>query len=239
MDRLAIFVAEKLGLITMVACNLRFHPGLQKIKEWLTAQRIGEIYTARAEFGFDLLKWRPGQDYRKNYAASAALGGGVILDAIHEMDYLYWFFGKALEISAFAGKVSDLELDAEDVAKIFVKFESAPFVDIHLDYLNPKYTRNLEIIGRKGTLTWDWQQGALLFDQNGKLTERFEAANNLDWNAMHLEELRYFLNCVAEKKQTLCPLAAGGEILEMALAAKESSATHQTIYLGKRGMVQS
>src|SRR5438105_12088896 len=32
--------------------------------------------------------WRPGTDYREGYGARQATGGGIILDSIHEFDYL-------------------------------------------------------------------------------------------------------------------------------------------------------
>jgi predicted dehydrogenase len=74
------------GLVSMVGCNMRFHPGPKKVKELLDAGALGRILSARVYVGSYLPDWRPGTDYRQNYAARDENGGGCILDCIHEID---------------------------------------------------------------------------------------------------------------------------------------------------------
>ena len=69
-----------------VGCNLRFMPSLIQMKEALMAGRIGNVAHATFHAGQWLPDWRPGQDFSKSYSASAAMGGGVIFDLIHEID---------------------------------------------------------------------------------------------------------------------------------------------------------
>ena len=61
--------------ITLVGCNLRFHPGLEKIKNLLAENAIGKIIAARVEVGQYLPDWHPWEDYRQSYSARRALGG--------------------------------------------------------------------------------------------------------------------------------------------------------------------
>jgi predicted dehydrogenase len=63
--RQAIDLAKNKSALTMVACNLRFTEGLQRVKHLLENGRLGKIVSAHVEFGYDLRKWRPTQDYRK------------------------------------------------------------------------------------------------------------------------------------------------------------------------------
>ena len=65
-------------LITLVGCNMRFHPCLKFIKRYLQNQQLGKIYAISHEFGYYLPYWRTNQDYRKNYAAKKSTGGGII-----------------------------------------------------------------------------------------------------------------------------------------------------------------
>ena len=48
----------------------------------------------RAEYGQYLPAWRPSRDYRETYTAQSAQGGGILLDASHEIDYVRWIGGE-------------------------------------------------------------------------------------------------------------------------------------------------
>ena len=91
-------IAKEKNLTVTCGYNLRFYKPLQKVKDLLDAGAIGKVYGARVEFGYHLPSWRPNQDYRKNYGAIRAQGGGVILDVIHEINYIRWLLGEAKEI---------------------------------------------------------------------------------------------------------------------------------------------
>ena len=103
--------------LIMVACNLRFHPGVLKLKKYVDNNMIGKIYYARSQFSHYLPNWRTNKNYKKFYSSNSTEGGGIILDAIHEPDYLHWIFGKINSVSAFSSQVSELKLDVEDVAE--------------------------------------------------------------------------------------------------------------------------
>ena len=85
--------ATDADLVVAVAMNLRFHPGPSTVRELIAGGAIGRPLTAHVAFGSFLPSWRPGTDYRTGYSARAELGGGVLLDAIHELDYLTWVLG--------------------------------------------------------------------------------------------------------------------------------------------------
>jgi predicted dehydrogenase len=77
---------------TYIACNLRFLESLIYVKKQYS-NLFDQINEINAYCGSYLPYWRPGQDYKKGYSASSKMGGGAHLDLIHELDYLYWFFG--------------------------------------------------------------------------------------------------------------------------------------------------
>src|SRR5262249_50073259 len=96
------------NLVTLVGCNLRFHPGLIQVKRLLEEGAIGRVIAARVEVGQYLPDWHPQEDYRQGYSARRELGGGVILDAIHEIDYVRWLLGEIVAVACFGGKLSRL-----------------------------------------------------------------------------------------------------------------------------------
>ena len=98
----------------------RFHPCIVKAKELIDRQEIGNIVSVNAEIGECVKNWHKYEDYRTMYACRKDLGGGVVVTQIHELDYLYYFFGVPKTVYAIGGKLSDLEIDVEDVVNILM-----------------------------------------------------------------------------------------------------------------------
>lgn len=207
---------EASHVLTMVACNLRFTEGLQKVKELLP--QLGTLVLARVEFGYDLRKWRPGQDYRTNYAATHEQGGGIVLDAIHELDYALWLFGQPRKAFSKVMRSGQLEIKTEDHAEFVLELEQCPTVSMHLDYLNPVYTRGCSVLGEHGAMYWDFQTGTVRALIDGK---EQTIQTNADVNAMYVAELDHFLHALQHGAQPMNPVAEAAETLRHALALRE------------------
>jgi len=110
------------GSQVMVGYNLRFLPSLLQFRKLIRDKIIGIPLSVRAEVGQNLDSWRPGTDYRKSVSAQKALGGGVLLELSHEVDYLQWVFGDVAWVNATLTKQSALEIDVEDTAHLFLGF---------------------------------------------------------------------------------------------------------------------
>src|SRR5262249_23624379 len=117
--------AIRQGVILSVACNLRFHPGLRMLHEWVTTgSPMGEPVMARAHFGSYLPDWHPWEDYRISYAARRELGGGAALTHIHEIDYLLWLFGPAAQVSGYGLEKRVLETDVDEASAILMRHKN-------------------------------------------------------------------------------------------------------------------
>ena len=101
---------NKEKLITQMGCNMRFDPCIKKIKSLIQKKTVGKIISVQVENSYYLPDWHPYENYSKGYAARDDLGGGVVLTCIHELDYLYWFFGEIEEVFALTGKFSNLKI---------------------------------------------------------------------------------------------------------------------------------
>ena len=220
------------SLLTLVGCNMRFHPGIATLHRLLADGTIGHVIAARVEVGHYLPDWHPWEDYRQSYSARAELGGGVILDAIHEIDYIRWLLGEVAGAACVAGKLSQLEIDTEDVAAILLRFEDGAVGEVHLDYIQRAYRRTCQIIGEDGTLHWDYTAGEVrLFSARTKQWETFR--NPCGWkpNQMYLDEMRHFLGCLAGEEKPAATVFDAARVLEIALAAKESARQQRWIEL--------
>lgn len=225
-------ITNRERLVVMVGCNMRFHPALKAIKRALDERLIGTVLTAEAHCGSYLPDWRPGRDYRSCYSAHEAQGGGVILDLIHELDYLFWFFGKVQAVSAFVDKRSALEIECEDVADVLLRFRSGLVAQVHLDYVQRIPTRGCRVVGQEGTLVWDNEKGRVtLLTQSIQEQVLWEQPQSYDRNEMYVDELEHFLGCIKSGRTPLISLEDGEVVLQVALAAKTAAREQRVVFL--------
>ena len=226
-------VAEQ-ELRSLVGCNLRFHPKIKKIRELLQDDVVGSIVAARIEGGSYLPEWFPESDYRQSYSAREDLGGGVILDYIHEINYARWFFGEFETVSAMAGQQSQLDIETNDIAGILARTSEGTICEFHLDYVQREYSRSCHIIGEEGTIRWSWPDEQVEWYVADEDTwYSFDRPDEWSTNEMYLDEMEHFLSCVRADEQTTCPISCGRNDLAVALAARQSATDGQHIYLNK------
>jgi len=208
-------VVKEKKLITMVGCNTRFYPALQYIKDVLKNESLGALYSARIQFGHYLPNWHPWEDYRQGYSANRSLGGGILLDAVHELDYARWLFGSPMGIPhVMGGKLSNLEIDTEDLVSILYSFENCPVVHIHFDYLQRYYNRSCQIIGEYGTISWDYRDHHVeWYDARDDVWHKYLVEEGV--NEMYVRELEHFFECVKYRKQSCQTVEETLEVQQM------------------------
>jgi predicted dehydrogenase len=140
--------------LVWVGCNMRFHPGVLRLKQALEEGLAGRPLIFRIHFSHYLPNMRPGTDYRQTYAAKASMGGGIVLDDIHDIDLALWFGGPVTRMVGLAARSGVLDMDAEDVAHLSLLHKNGAFSEIHMDFLRQDKSRGIEVIGEKGTLEW-------------------------------------------------------------------------------------
>ncbi|MBI3252264.1 MAG: Gfo/Idh/MocA family oxidoreductase [Candidatus Omnitrophica bacterium] len=218
------------NLVLMVGYNFRFYKPLQVLRQALTGGRIGRPLALRAEVGQYLPDWRPGHDYRQSTSAREELGGGVVLELSHELDYVHWLMGEIEGVSSQIGHLSDLDIRVEDTAEIILKFRNGAIGSIHLDMVQRPPTRMCRIIGTEGTLTWDGTEHRVrLFSAGDNAWSDLYVGSAEDYNEMYSAELRHFLDCVREERAPVASGEDGRRTLEIALAVKHSASTQRTV----------
>ena len=225
-------IVKKKKLITLMGCHLRFHPCLIKIKEILEKKKIGRVLVVQAENSSFLPDWHPDQNYRQSYAAKKELGGGVLLTSIHELDYLYWLFGKVNNVFSITEKISDLQLSANDLSSILIKFKSGATGEIHLDFFQRLRIRECKIIGTKGIIHCDLNLNKVkLYNQT---TKKYTVKLNLkkyNQNEAYNKELEHFISCIYNNERSINNLTEGTKVLKIALAAIKSSRNKKMVLI--------
>ncbi len=226
-------VVRRNDLVTLVGCNMRFHPGLMTVKNLLLEQSVGRVLAARVEVGQYLPDWHPWEDYRQSYSACNRFGGGVILDAIHEIDYIHWLLGDVAAATCLAGKLSQLEIETEDVAALLLRFQNGAVGEVHLDYVQRAYSRTCHVIGEEGTIHWDYTAGQVRwYSAHTRQWRLFSNPPEWEPNQMYIDEMRHFLKCLARKEMPIADVFEAARVLQIALAAKASAQQLRWIELG-------
>lgn len=220
------------GLVLMVGYNLRFHEGLIALRAAIVRGRIGRLLSIRAEVGQYLADWRSGSDYRRGVSARAELGGGAVLELSHELDYVRWLCGEIESVSAWVGRVSELEIDVEDTAEILLQFKNGVIGSVHLDMVQRVPVRICRVVGTEGTLEWDGISGAVrLFKPGVDAPLELRAAGPGERDAMYRAELAHFLGCVSGQREPRITGEDGRCIVELALAIKQASRDQRWVKL--------
>ena len=178
------------GIKCYVACPLRYNAVLQYIKNNVN---LDQVYSARAISSSYLPDWRPGQDYRKTYSAHKDMGGGVSIDLIHEWDYLTWLFGMPTECKQMISKVSNLEIDSDDLAIYIGRNEKTTF-ELHLDYFGRHALRTLDLFTEEDTVHCDLIGGIVNYLKEGKSVKQ-----ESERNAFQMKEIEHFFEIINNK----------------------------------------
>ena len=131
-----------------VAYNLRFHPLIQKLKNFK------DILYINIFVGQDLRMWRK-RDYRNSYSADIKKGGGVLKDLSHEIDYLMWCGGDIENISYIDTKISDLDIKSDDLFTAIGKTNKGIVFNISMDYISKKPIRQIIVHTLKDSFIFD------------------------------------------------------------------------------------
>lgn len=199
-----------------IAYNLRFHPALLRYREILGKC---SVYAVHAYAGSYLPNWRPGADYRLSYSAHGTMGGGVLLDLSHEIDYLLWIFGPWLRLSAIGGHFSQLEIESDDAFGLLFATKQVPLISLQLNYLDTTPTRTVVALTDQGAIRLDLMSGHV---ESAAGTESFLIGIDDTYRDQHYAML-------TDDTSIICSLGEGLEVLGMIDASIASTQSAQWV----------
>ena len=189
-----------------VACPIRHGNVIKYLKEHIDLDEIDSIRCICSTY---LPEWHPDEDYRKSYSAKKELGGGVSIDLIHEWDYLTYLFGKPTEIFSILDKVSDLEIDTEDIAIYIAKYEDY-LLELHLDYFGRYPMREIMIFKNDETIVADILNNKIIFKNREKAFDFSEERNDFQ-----VEELKYFFKLINDEVENINDIENALDVMKL------------------------
>lgn len=194
-----------------IACPIRHSEVYKKLKEIVDTNKV---FSARLICSSYLPDWRPNIDYRKNYSAIKALGGGVTLDLIHEIDYMAGLFGLPEKVMNVHGKYSDLEIDSDDLSVYIAQYKDK-LCEVHLDYFGRKYQRKCELYTSKCSYVADFKAETIEISDGTVLNCLQDDKTNL------YREMEYFVNFItANLSENINTPEHAFEVLKITLGEK-------------------
>jgi predicted dehydrogenase len=145
-----------------VGYNLIFSELLREIIKIIKSKKYGKVISVRSTVGYDVRYWR-----KKNYLSSVSvkkkLGGGVINELSHEINYLVHIFRELNYINSISGNYYLKKIDVEDT--LFVNFlcNKNILINLTMDFYRQDKMREAQFIFQKGTIFLDFVMGKILF----------------------------------------------------------------------------
>lgn len=226
--RAMIEACREHDVLLQIAFPVRFHPSVQRVKNLLSAGKVGRILAMRGT--------NRGQNPGGWFVDPALSGGGAVLDhTVHILDIMRWFTGREVtEVYAEIDTRFYEGLPVDDCGLLTLEFENG-IIASH----DPSWSRNrtfptwgdatLEIIGTDGTLSLDvfQQRMTLHSDIAGHATYE-------NWgDDMDTLLVADFVQSVRTGKKVASVTGEDGlRALEVALGAYESAKTGQPVRIG-------
>ena len=123
------------NLISHVAYNMQFLSCMIMLKKILMKKLYGNPLHCNITALTNFIKWRPNKNFKKTVTASRSLGGGVVNELSHEIDYMKYLFGYPISYEFSCNKSNKLKLDIEDSCNSRFLYKNM-IVNISLDILS-------------------------------------------------------------------------------------------------------
>jgi len=185
---------SKRKLSTYVAYLLRFHPVVIELKKYAQKHKLFHMRVQTTSY---LHRWRPGSDPLKSYSARLEMGGGVIYDLSHELDYVQYILGDIQKINGRFSRRSHLTVDTEDYADILVETKKSP-ANIHIDYLSQIEQRTIQMDFKDKSIIGDLIKNTVSEYRNGRRVKIKKMKGGI--KECYREQLRYYFKNIKNKK---------------------------------------
>ncbi len=240
--RLIAVAAQRPELVFGAMFQLRTEPRYLKIQNLLRSGELGQVIRVnwintdwfRTEAYYASGGWR---------ATWKGEGGGVLLNqALHNLDTLYWLFGRPARVRAFCQLGKFHQIEVEDQVTAYLEWpDGASGIFVTSTGEAPGSNR-LEITGSRGRLVLENDRLTFVRNEADMLEFSRTAKTGFGkpevWNAevpfsnspaQHASLMQNFVEAILDKKPLVAPGADGLGSVELANAMLYSGLTQQTV----------
>jgi predicted dehydrogenase len=222
----------------LVGYNLRYLNSLKFFRRLIQKKSIGSWIKVHSEVGENIKNWRGSKNFKFSASFQKKLGGGVLLELSHEIDYLNWIFGPLKWVQAQTIKNNFHNSNVEHSANLIfgTKIKSNQnLISLNMDFVRHDKTRSCYVIGTKGSLFWDCNKNIVKkFDvKKKKWITIFK--EKYDMNSSYVDQISHMINLKQSTKKILPYISfqKGVEVLSIVEASKLSNKKNKTVLIQK------
>ena len=142
-----INIMNKKNTISLVGYNMRFTDRFEFLLKFLKNKDFNDIKKINVYAHTDFRVWRKNKDYKDTVSFKKILGGGVINELSHEIDYIIFLFDEPNSVDVKSYKTSLKNIDVEYNIKATFKYNRYCFdIDFQLNMLSKKNNRYFDIV---------------------------------------------------------------------------------------------
>jgi len=218
------------------SCTHLFQPAIKKAKEIIDSGRIGKVLAFYHHMGQYLPDWHPWEDYRDVYFSKKETSACREMLPFDLIGINHLLGSKVVEACGSIDKVSDLDMDADDLLLATLKYENNIQGNVIIETLSRKPIFILHIIASKGSLEWSRYDSVLkVYDietnqtENINLDKGHAEPDYVNTEEPYVAEIKAFLDAIEGKSKYPHTFKKNEQLLNTLYAVEESSKTGKKI----------
>jgi predicted dehydrogenase len=233
-----ILSLQKKSFISSPSYTMHFHPVIKELKKLIKHDIIGKPLIIHHHAGQFLPDWHPWEDYRKFFVSKKNTGGAKEI-LYMELSWLTYLFNGIKIVMGNVQKISKLDANIDDIYQVILKFKNNLLCTMTIDVLSIPAFRDTKIIGEKGTITCNFNSGAITIFQGKKIIKKSIQlghiakgySGSVPPEKMYEEELKNFFSSLKHQKKYSYTFREELELLRVIDAIKKSSSKKKQIIL--------
>ena len=210
------------NFVAAPSCTFRFVESIRKVKSLIDEEVIGKVCVVTYHMGQWLKDWHVNEDVLKFYVGQRETSATREMVPF-EFEWLTWIFGDINRLRGIRDKVSDLQVDIEDVCQTVFQFDSGVIGNMLIEVISRTPTRLLRVVGDKGTIEWDWSKELVRVYtvKDKKWKEYYEKEkpiieeNYCCKENIYIDEVKHFLNAVRGEEEYMYSLEDDLKVLSL------------------------
>ena len=221
-----IDLMKKWRIIGISSMTMKFHPAIKIIKDQVEKRKLGKVYFVNYHSGENLEDWHPWESVTDYYVKSIATGGGRD-QAVFELEWILWIFGKPIEVIARTNKLTDTSAKIFDIYNMTLTLEKVPIVNVIVDVIQRPPNRVLRIVCEHGIILWDWISGTVrIYDSRDEKWKEFthgDGYKGFNVEEMYQEEIKNVIESITNKKNFVSSFENELLVTKSIILAEQSS----------------